>query len=67
MKKELLQLERIKNLSNNNSYYEELLNSLHTPSTQISFLKLKNKLYSLMTSLAAYYKILHSNIVRRFA
>gem|GEM_PF-5753365 len=67
MKREFPLLARIKNFSINNSDYEELLNSLHTSSTRISFLKLKHLLHRLMSALTVLYLILHRNIVRRFA
>ena len=67
MKKEFSQPGRIKNFSAYNSNYEELLLTLSSSSRKKPFLILKNKLYSLMISLAAFYMNLNSNIVWRFA
>jgi len=66
MKREFPLLEQIKNFSLYNSDYEELLNSLHTSSTRISFLKLKHLLHRSMSALTVFYLVLHRNIVRRF-
>jgi len=67
MKREFQPPGRIKNFSIYNSYYEELLNPLHTSSTRISLLKLKHLLHRLMSALTVIYLNLHRNIVGRFA